>query len=247
MMDLLSQIIIWSHQVFEFSGLVQKMKRIIPFSNYSERDLLKIVQAGAIKRYPVGKTIFYEEDPNFGLCVLLKGEVHLYKMGPEGQENIMAIIKPVIMFNEIAAIDGGVNPDTAIAFKNCTVWRANPCEFQEGLRCFPEMGLGLLPILAKRNRELVSKYSDLSFRPVRERVALLLLNLIDNGQIKIERKHQSIQQMAAHISTSPVVISRILGDFREEGLIESDRVTIEILQPEKLYSLTLIEIEPALP
>ncbi len=233
--------------MFEISGLAQKMKRIIPFSNYSEKDLLRIVQAGVIKRYTAGKTIFYEEDENFGLCVLLRGEIHLYKLGPEGQENIMAVIKPVIMFNEIAAIDGGVNPDTAIAFKNSIVWRAKPDEFQEGLRSFPEMGIALLPILARRNRELVSKYSDLSFRPVRERVALLLLNLSDNGQHQIERKDQSIQQMAAHISTSPVVISRILGEFREEGIIESNRAMIEIFQPEKLFNLTRVQIEHALP
>ena len=229
----------------EIPSLAQRMKRLIPFKNYSDRDIIKIVQAGTIKKYPAGNTIFFEEDPCFGLCVLLKGEVHLCKIGPEGQEGIMGVIKPVIMFNEIAAIDGGVNPGTAIAFKYSIIWSIKPDVFQEGLKSFPEMGIGLLPILAKRNRALIAKYSDLSFRPVRERMALLLLELSDQGEKEIVRKNHAIQQMAAHISTSPVVISRILGELREEGLVRCDRITITIIEPERLIDITMASMEPS--
>ncbi len=231
--------------MIELPSILEKMKRIIQFKDFSDKDLHEIIKSGVIKRYQADKTIYFEEDPCFGLCVLLKGEVHLYKLGPEGQENIISVIKPVIMFNEIAAIDGGINPETAIAFKNSIIWRTDHQTFQNGLKFFPELGIGLLPILARRNRRLISKYADLSFRPVRERVALLLLELSNEGEIEIVRKDHAIQQMAAHIVTSPVVISRILGEFKEEGLIECCRSTILVF-PEKLFALTLIDYEPVM-
>ena len=69
-----------------FLSLIKRMKRINLFQHLTEGDLLSILKAGKLKKYKEGETIFYENDPCFGLCVLLRGEVHLYKIGPEGQE-----------------------------------------------------------------------------------------------------------------------------------------------------------------
>jgi len=55
------------------------------------------------------------------LC-LLSGRVHLCKLGPNGQQQIMAVIEPVIMFNEITVLDGGPNPTMALAVEDCVTW-----------------------------------------------------------------------------------------------------------------------------
>lgn len=225
-----------------FPGLMKRMKRITHFQRLSEGDLLTILQAGGFRRYSPRSTIFHEADPCFGLCVLLRGEVHLYKMGPEGQENILSVIKPVIMFNEVACIDGKANPVSAIAYKSSLIWHTDYESFQIGLQKFPGLGLGLLPILAQRNRNLIAKYTDLSFRPVRERMAILLLELSDFGQNPIDRGENSIQQMAAHIATVPVVISRTLGEFKEEGFVDCTRKSIVVHQPEELANLALLHL-----
>lgn len=231
----------------EISSLMERMKRIIHFRDYSDKDLLSIIQAGNIRRHLANSTIFFEDAPSYGLCVLLRGEVHLSKLGPEGQENIIAVIKPVIMFNEVAAIDGQPNPVSAIAHKNSIVWHADFETFQYGLENFPELGVGLLPILARRIRKLIAKYADLSFLPVRARVALLLLELSNNGRETIRRKDHSIQEMAALIATAPVVISRTLGELGAEGLILSSRVAINIIKPEELALLAASDLDPILP
>jgi len=230
----------------ELSSIAKRMKRIIHFKDYSDRDLLSIVRAGTIKRYPVGSIIYHEGGESYGLGVLFKGEVHLYKLGPRGQENIISVVKPVIMFNEISAIDGGENPETAVAYKSCIIWSASHEVFKAGLDRFPELGLGLLSVLARRNRRLISKYADLSFRPVSERLAMLLLNLSEHGERKIIRKENSIQQMAALVATDPVVISRKLGEFKEAGIIECSRVTIIVHSPEKLADLAQLDMETVL-
>ena len=227
----------------ELTSFAERMKKIPFFRKYSDRDLLVIVRAGSIKRYPQDSIVYHEADESFGFGVLLSGEVHLYKLGPRGQENIISVIKPVIMFNEISAIDGGTNPETAFAFKNSIVWSAKPEIFQMGLDRFPELGIALLPILARRNRELISKYADLSFRPVGERFALLLLSLSDNGRKSIIRKDNSIQQMAALVVTDPVVISRKLGEFRDSGVIDTNRKEINVLRIDELASLAMEELE----
>jgi CRP/FNR family transcriptional regulator len=231
------------------TSLIGRMKKVEYFSNLSTRDITTILRSGEIMRIPAGQILFHEEAPCFGLCVLLRGEIHMYKLGSEGQENIIAVIKPVIMFNEISAIDTQPNPVTALAYKNSLVWRADCKSFQEGLIRFPKLGLGLLPVLARRNRRLIAKYADLSFRPVRERLAIILLEKSKQGSIQINRKENTIQQLAAHVASNPVVISRILGEFRDLGLIESNRHFISVIQPDalaQLASLNLFQQEPPL-
>ena len=101
-----------------------------------------------------------------GMFVLLTGQVHLRKLGPQGQESILAVIEPVIMFNEVAVLDGGANLTTAVAAHDCTVWQIRCDSFQALLARYPMIGLGLLRVLARRNRFLVSQVEDLSFRTV---------------------------------------------------------------------------------
>lgn len=218
--------------------IAQRMQRISHFKGLKFEEIIRIVRSGSITRYAKGEILFHENFECFGICVLLKGEIHLYRLGPEGQENIIAVIEPVIMFNEVAALDGGKNPATAVAAKDSLVWHADYETFQYGLQQYPQLGLGLLPVLARRNREILAKYSNLSFLDVKERMAGLLLDLSEGGNKIVDRKEHSIQRMAAHIVTSPALISRIIGEFRTEGLITATRQKIIVENPEKMEEIT---------
>ena len=157
--------------------LIDRMSRLEHFSKLSQADLAAIIDIGRVRKVDEGEWIFGEGEPCAGLYVLLSGQVHLHKVGPEGQEHIMVVLKPVTMFNEVAVLDGGVNPATAIAARESVVWRADREEFLGLIDQYPAVGIGMLPILARRNRELVTKFEDLSFRTVRARTAKLLLEL----------------------------------------------------------------------
>ena len=144
------------------TSMIERMKRVEYFRKLSTRDITTILRSGQFIRKPAGDFLFLEDEPCFGLCVLLRGEIHLYKLGTEGQEDIIGVIKPVIMFNEVPAIDTLPNPVSALAYKTSLVWRTDCKSFHEGLAMFPQLGIGLLPVLARRNRRLISKYADLS-------------------------------------------------------------------------------------
>jgi CRP/FNR family transcriptional regulator len=177
------------------------------------------------------------------MYVLLAGQVQLHKLSPEGRDNIMAVVEPVGMFNEVAVLDGGVNPATAVISQNATFWHISRQAFHRLLEQYPQIALGLLPILAARNRWLVSKYEDLSFRTVRARTAKLLLELSDYGRIPINRQEHTITTLAAQTCTVPEALSRALTFFRDESLITSTRSQITVRQPDELAQLAQIEAE----
>jgi len=224
----------------ELPDLINRMSRLEHFSKLSTADLAAIVDIGRVRQVAEGEWIFGEGEPCSGLYVLISGRVHLYKIGPEGQEHIMVVLKPVTMFNEVAVLDGGANPATAIAAQDSVVWRSGREDFLGLIVTYPAVGLGMLPILARRNRELVTRFEDLSFRTVRARTAKLLLEISRFGQCPIDRRAYSVNILAARICTAPEAVSRSITFFKLNDYIDSSRTKISIQDPNRLAELAQI-------
>ncbi|MFM8319703.1 MAG: Crp/Fnr family transcriptional regulator, partial [Chloroflexota bacterium] len=226
----------------ELNRLIQGMRSVAHFRVLPETDLRAIAASGGQQRFNAGDMIFLEEEPCAGMYVLLAGEVHLLKLGPQGQQNIISVVRPVIMFNEVAVLDGGPNPLTAMAVQDSLAWRISYDAFQGLLTQYPLLGISLLRILAQRNRLLVAHYHDLSFLPVTGRVAKLLLELSQGGKVTIQRHDLPVSQMAARISTVSEAVSRAMKDLRERQAIEISRSTITVLDPQALAELAQIHL-----
>lgn len=226
--------------------LADRLGRVSHFLKLPLKDRLAIILAGQMHLFSSNTVIFAEGEPCAGMFVLLKGHVHICKHGLQGQQSIIAEIDPVIMFNEVALLDGGLNPFTAIAAQNCFCWQISYENYQRLLHQYAkdqymEVALGLLRILASRYRQLLDSYADLSFLTVPNRVAKLLYELSAKGQKPINRHENSINEMAAHIASSPEAISRSLNVLKCQGIIMSTRTTITILKPNELGKLAQTE------
>jgi len=230
--------------MFDLDTLAKRLKNVSNFRNLSDSDCRTIVAAGQVRRLPAGSTIFVESEPSAGMFVLLAGHVHLCKLGPQGQESIIAIIEPVIMFNEVSALDGGPNLATAIAVEDCITWNLSYENFQVHMQRYPQVFLGLLRVLAARYRALLSQYEDITFRSVMARTAKLLLDLSDYGRLPIDRRKHPNREMAARVATVHETISRSLKVFKENGYIDSTRTVISVRRPEPLAKIA--EIGPIL-
>jgi CRP/FNR family transcriptional regulator len=222
-------------------NLVESLGRVEHFKRFSEADRAEIVNAGSVRAYPAGTIIFREAEPAAGMFVLFAGHVHLCKIGPQGQQSIVAEIEPVIMFNEVTVLDGGPNLTTAIAVQDSITWNVSVENFQALLKRYPIVGLGLLRVLATRTRNLLAQYEDLSFRSVLARTAKLLLDLSEHGTQTIDRKEYTNADMAARISTVPEALSRSLQVLRKNGDIVCTRNTIHVRQPQTLEKFAQIE------
>ncbi|MEN8241546.1 MAG: Crp/Fnr family transcriptional regulator [Chloroflexota bacterium] len=226
--------------MIEPTKLAAMMKKVPHFKELAIPELIRIVKAGKLKAVNSGDTLFWEGEPCAGLYVLLQGEIQLYKNGPKGQETIMAVIQPVSMVNEVPVLDHGPNPATLRVSAKGLVWFIDCDIFQGLMRQYPQLAFGLLPILAKRNRQLVSLYEDLSFLPVRSRTAKLILELSEDGENEIKRRSVTVQQMASRISTSPEVVSRTISFLSSRGFITSSRQRITVNNPKALQELSAL-------
>jgi len=215
----------------------------------SKADLAAILGAGQFRDCLPGEVILAEGEPCAGLFVLLRGQVHLHKIGPQGQDQTMGIIRPVAPFNAVAALDGGPNPATAVAAQSCLIWHVDAAGFHDILRRQPRIGIGLLHVLAARTRRLVGQYEDLSFRSVQARTAKLLLELSSWGSQPIDRRLHTVAQLASRVGSVEEPVSRALGAMRELGVISSTRFTITVRRPDALATLAQVDLDdrPPLP
>lgn len=212
----------------EISELAQRLGDVPQFRNISGDEVVSIIRMGDLRNYSQGEIIFHEDDECAGMFVLIKGKVILNKLGPEGQEGVINALEPVIMFNEVAALDGGANPVSAVAQADCRLWHISSENMQTLILKYPQIGLSLLGVLAMRNRQLVNYYSDLSFRSMHARLAKHLLDLSHQGERSIDRRENPIRLMAARIITTPEAISRTLRTFSSTGLIHYNRLEIQV-------------------
>ena len=147
------------------------------------------------------------------------------------------------MFNEITVIDNGSNPYTAVAQKDCITWNIRHESFCDLVRRYPdpEIGLGMLKILAARTRLLINRCEDLSYRPVVARTAKLIVELSQGGTTIIDRGQFPIKKLAAHVASVPEVVSRSLSTLQERELIRADRQEIEVLDLARLRDVAQVD------
>lgn len=225
----------------EIHFMAERLQKVKQFNDIPLEGVKQIVASGTIREYLKGEIIFHEGDPCAGMYVLMHGQVNLGKLSPEGKEGILNTLEPVIMFNEVAALDGGPNPVTASAHTNIRIWHLGYPQFQQMLMKYPQIGISLLGVLARRNRLLLTHYGDLSFRSVEARLAKHLIALSDQGKHVVERRENPIHLIAARIITTPEAVSRTLKVLKSAGVIRVDRSEIEILDAKRLQEMAKID------
>ncbi len=229
---------------FDLPTLVQRIGTVPHFKNLSIKDLTIIVTSGQVKHYKAQETLLFEGEPCAGLFVLFRGEINLSHIGPNGKCNIISVISPIIMFNEVAVLDGGPNMLTATAVMDCITWHVSYERFHALMERYPQIGLSLLKVLATRTRSLVGYVEDISFRSVMGRTAKMLLELSENGTKPISRHEHTNLDLAAKAATVPEAVCRSFRILRQHAVISSSRAWIKVIEPEALAQFAEVEQTP---
>jgi CRP/FNR family transcriptional regulator len=212
--------------------------RRVPYFAGLSADLLAALAAASVERnYARGQVIFLEDDPCAGLHIVASGEVKIYKMSPQGREQILHRFGPGDTFNDVAVLDGGPNPASAAATEDSTLCVIARSDIRRFAETHPQLAWALIESIARRTRHLVAMVEDLSLRSVKARLARLLLTEGERTAAtgRIDRSQMVTQaEMAARLGTVREMIGRALRDLADEGLIEFDRHRIVIVDRERL-------------
>lgn len=217
------------------------LRRVPYFAQLPEPVLTALAAACVERRYDRGQVIFLEGEPCAGLHIVSAGEVKIFKLSPQGREQILHRMTPGDTFNDVAVLDGGPNPASAAALTPTSLWVIARGEIQRLVQAHPALAWALIESIARRTRHLVAMVEDLSLRSVKSRLARLLLTEADragsdrggSGRAsttgELDRSQMVTQaEMAARLGTVREMIGRALRELADDGLIEFDRHRIVI-------------------
>jgi CRP-like cAMP-binding protein len=220
-------------------GLIDQIAAIPLFQGLpreQHEDLAMIVVDQIFKR---AQTIFSEGDEGAGFYVVISGRVKIFKLSPEGKEQIFHILGPGEPFGEAAVFAGEHFPADAEALAESRVFFFPRPAFVDLIKKNPSLALNMLGVLSRRLRKFAALVEDLSLREVPGRLAAYLLFLSERKKRSEELELDvSKNQLASLLGTIPETLSRILARMTREKFIKaSGQRRIQILDRKGLEEL----------
>ena len=127
------------------------------------------------REYPAGQIVLLEGAASSVLYVVHSGRLKLYKTSARGREQVLRLLRPGDMFNEVAVFDEGPNPASAQAIEDCTLYLLRRRDLMRFVAERPGIALAISRTFARRLREALALVEDLAFRDVTSRLAKILL------------------------------------------------------------------------
>ena len=195
-----------------------------------------------MRDYERGRIIFSEGDEASGLYVVASGKIKIYKMSPEGKEQILHMFGAGEPFGEVAVFSGRRFPAYAMALEKSEILFFPRPALLDLISRNPDLALGMLAVLSIRLRRFTHLIEDLSLKEVPGRLAAYLLYLSekegDSSDLELD---VTKAQLAGLLGTIPETLSRMLAKISREGLVEVNGKKIRILDREGLEDLSGIQ------
>jgi CRP/FNR family transcriptional regulator, dissimilatory nitrate respiration regulator len=219
---------------------VEELISQIPlFRGLPDRHRAGLARVAARKHYERGQAIFSEGESAQGFFVILEGRVKIFKLSPEGKEQILHIIEKGEPFGEVPVFEGTVFPAHSEALQETeTLFFPRPA-FVALIGEDPSLSMNMLAILSRRLKQFTVLVENLSLREVPQRLAAFILYLSENQKITGRTIDLNVTkgQLASLLGTIPETLSRILSRLATQGLLRLEGRKIVILDAEGLRHL----------
>lgn len=191
--------------------------------------------------YKRGQVLFHEGSNPIALYCVSSGRIKVYRSLNNGKEQIIRLAKGGDFVGYSSLLIGRPYPVSAKAMEDslvCMVPKISVAELVQNNKQFSE---NLIKLLSRALEGVVKKMTDLAYKPVRGRLAEALLFLQSfykdegnpNGIVTITR-----EDLASFAGTVKETTVRILTEFKNENLINTNGSNIEIRDAEGLLRIS---------
>jgi CRP/FNR family transcriptional regulator, cyclic AMP receptor protein len=197
--------------------------RRVPLFSMLTADQARAVADGVVKRrYRRGELVVEQGKKSNALFILLNGRARVLTADSRGREVILAVLQSGDYVGEMSLIDNQPHSATVRCEVQTDMLILGRTEFA---RCLPEnssLSYAIMRGLVHRLRSADRQIESLALLDVYGRVARTLLDMAEpvEGQRMIRSK-VSRQDMAKVVGASREMVSRVMKDLEERGVIET--------------------------
>ena len=208
------------------------------FGGLPEEHITEIEKIAVDKNYNKGDVIFYDGDEGNGFYLVAAGSVSVYKLSPDGKEQILHIIKEGDTLGAVPVFSGKSFPANARALSKTHLLFFDRKKFIELITGKPNLIMNLLALLSMRLRDFTIQVENLSLKEIPGRLASYLLYLAqEQGNRDFVKLNISKLQLSNILGTVPESLSRALGNMKTKKLIEEEGANIRLLNRAELEEL----------
>ncbi|HIC97056.1 MAG TPA: Crp/Fnr family transcriptional regulator [Aquificaceae bacterium] len=219
------------------------IKKVHLFEDLSEGELREAVEYMSLRKYDKNDYLFFEEDAEPGIFILVEGLVKLVKETQDGRTIIVRLVFPGDIFGWIEW--GKSTPKstyTATAVVKSHVLYISNRDFITLAIKYPAVAIKMTCDATANLLQTYEILKSIASGRVEERIAKVLLELADrigvrkNGNIVI-RLPLTRQDIAEMTGTTVETTIRVMSRWKKKGIINTERGYIEILNRRELEKL----------
>jgi CRP-like cAMP-binding protein len=223
-------------------SLADSLKHTLLFSGLDKKARESIARLAIDRKVPAGQIVVRDGDPADGFYVILDGKVKVYKLAPDGRQQILHVFGPGQAFAEAAMFAGETFPAFAETLAESRLAFFPRDRFLKGLGENPALAFGLIASLSRLCRQLTSLVEQIALTDVAGRLARYLTDLARRKGVPLE-KGRSVRldipkgELARQLGTAPETLSRGLARLAAADLIAVDGKVITFRKAAKLEAL----------
>lgn len=200
------------------------------FGGLPDEHLAEIEKIAVSRHYAKGQVVFHDGDEGIGFYLVVAGIVNVYKLSPDGKEQILHIVREGDTIGAVPVFSGKFFPANARAVTKCHLLFFNRDAFIRLITHQPSLTMNILALLAARLREFTVQVENLSLKEIPGRLASCLLDFArEQGDRDRVELNISKLQLASLLGTGPESLSRALGSMKSRKLIEEKGSTIRLV------------------
>lgn len=196
---------------------------------YSPELKEKLNEFGSVKTFAEGDVILNENAYIRSIPIVLKGSIGVVRSEEDGREILLYYIKAgeSCIMSFLGGIHQGTSKVKAVAEEETEVLFIPTDKVSQLIKEYPQWLDYIFRLYHKRFEELLEVVNEVAFKKMDER----LLNFLKKKSENIHNKIVNIthEQIANELGTARVVISRLLKQLEEEGLLLLGRNKITLL------------------
>ena len=203
---------------------IEFLRSIELFSSLTNEEIDNISSRIHLKEFKKNEILFYEEDTNEFMYIIIFGRVKVFQTTEDGKEIILAIHGEGEFFGEMSLIDEQTVPATVSIMENSLIAVISKKDFYGLIFSQRKVLENLLRVLCLRLRDSWKKIQMLNFKNASHRIKMIFLMLSEaHGKktakgvtLNIKLTHQDIADMTGLTRES---VTRVIDKWQRDGEI----------------------------
>lgn len=217
--------------------MMDELRTGLLLSGLTSEQLERVARRASRVRLGQGRILFSQGDAADRFYLVLKGQIQLFRLSPEGAEKVIEIVAPGQTFAEaLMFMNAPRYPVCAAALGPVELIGIDARDFSRMLRESVDTCFVLLGALSRRLRGLIGEIDNLTLHTATSRVARYLL-------MKLPAEHRALELdvrkgvLASRLSIKPETFSRVEKSLGDQGVIEVHGSHVTILDQQALEEI----------